>query len=122
VVASEVRILAQRSSSAAREIKSLIDDSVGKVDIGARQVDQAGSTMQEVVESVKRVTDIMGEIAMASREQTTGIEQINRAITNMDMTTQKNAATVEEAASAAQALQEQADSLERAVSIFKLGA
>ena len=121
VVASEVRTLAQRSASAAREIKTLIDDSVAKVDAGARQVDRAGSTMQEVVASVRRVTTIMGEIAVASRDQSAGIEQINRAITNMDMTTQQNAGTVEEAAAAAHALQQHADALERSVSIFRLG-
>lgn len=122
VVASEVRNLAQRSSSAAKEIKALIADSVEKVDTGARQVDQAGKTMQEVVASVKRVTHIIGEIALASGEQTAGIEQINQAIANMDLTTQKNAVMVENAAAAAQALQDQADTLEQAVSIFKLNA
>ena len=120
VVASEVRNLAHRSSSAAREIKSLINDSVEKADAGARQVDRAGKAMRQVVESVQRVTDIMGKIASANREQTAGIEQINQAITDMDLTTQKNAAMVENAAAAAQALREQADTLEQAISIFKL--
>ncbi|GAB3546613.1 hypothetical protein GCM10027343_24650 [Noviherbaspirillum agri] len=120
VVASEVRSLAQRSAAAAKEIKTLIDDSVDKVSAGARLVDQAGATMQEVVESVKRVTDIMGEISAASQEQTAGIEQVNEAISQMDQVTQQNAALVEEAASAAESMQAQAAQLADAVSIFKL--
>ena len=120
VVASEVRSLAQRSAAAAKEIKSLIDDSVGKVESGSRQVGEAGKTMEEIVASVKRVTDIMGEIASASQEQTQGIEQINQAITQMDQVTQQNAALVEEAAAAAGSLQEQAGSLVQAVSQFTL--
>ncbi|HEY0846680.1 MAG TPA: methyl-accepting chemotaxis protein [Noviherbaspirillum sp.] len=120
VVASEVRNLAQRSASAAKEIKALIDDSVDKVAAGARLVDQAGSTMTEVVESVKRVTDIMSEISAASQEQTSGIEQVNQAISQMDQVTQQNAALVEEAASAAESMQEQALRLADAVSIFRL--
>jgi len=121
VVASEVRTLAQRSSAAAKEIKLLIDDSVAKVDTGARLVDNAGATMDEVVESVRRVTDIMGEISSASTEQSAGIEQINTAVTQMDQVTQQNASLVEEAAAAAESLQEQAGKLSRLVSVFKLG-
>ncbi|MFJ7566458.1 methyl-accepting chemotaxis protein [Herminiimonas sp. NPDC097707] len=120
VVAAEVRNLAQRSAAAAREIKILIDDSVEKVGIGNTLVEQAGVTMGEVVDSVRRVTDIMGEIDMASREQTAGIEQINQAVTEMDTVTQQNAALVEEAAAAAEALQDQASNLAQVVSIFKL--
>nr|WP_238344151.1 methyl-accepting chemotaxis protein [Ramlibacter lithotrophicus] len=120
VVASEVRSLAQRSAAAAKEIKALIDDSVGKVDAGSQLVDQAGQTMQEIVGSIRRVTDIMGEIAAASQEQTRGIEQVNQAITQMDQVTQQNAALVEEASAAAQSMREQAGALVQAVSVFKL--
>lgn len=120
VVASEVRNLAQRSAAAAKEIKTLIGDSVDKVDTGARLVDQAGATMTEIVESVKRVTDIMSEITAASQEQTEGIEQVNQAIGQMDRVTQQNAALVEEAAAAAASLQEQAVNLAQVVSVFKL--
>ena len=120
VVASEVRNLAQRSAAAAKEIKGLIGDSVEKVDAGAKLVGQAGSTMGEIVASVKRVSDIMGEISAASREQETGIEQINQAITQMDAVTQQNAALVEEAAAAAESMQVQAASLARVVSVFRL--
>src|SRR5476649_1541624 len=120
VVASEVRNLAQRSAGAAKEIKALIDDSVGKVADGTRLVGQAGSTMDEVVDSIRRVTDIMGEISNASSEQTHGIEQINEAIAQMDHVTQQNAALVEQAAAAAEAMQEQAAKLALAVCIFKL--
>jgi methyl-accepting chemotaxis protein len=120
VVAAEVRNLAQRSASAAKEIKMLIDDSVQKVDTGARLVDQAGSTMEEIVASVKRVTDIMGEIASASQEQSAGIEQVNQAINQMDQMTQQNATLVEEAAAAAESLEGQAKGLAQAVSVFKL--
>ena len=122
VVASEVRSLAQRSAAAAKEIKGLIDDSVGKVGAGSALVAEAGHTMEEIVGSVKRVTDIMGEITAASQEQTSGIEQINQAITQMDQVTQQNAALVEEAAAAAGSLQEQASSLVNSVSVFRLGA
>jgi methyl-accepting chemotaxis protein len=122
VVASEVRNLAQRSAAAAKEIKILIGDSVEKVDIGAKLVDQAGSTMQAVVESIKSVTDIMGEITAASQEQTSGIDQINQAITQMDQVTQQNAALVEEAAAAAGALQDQAGSLAQVVSVFTMNS
>jgi methyl-accepting chemotaxis protein len=120
VVASEVRNLAQRSASAAKEIKALIDDSVGKVAAGTRLVGQAGSTMDEVVSSIRRVTEIMAEISNASSEQTHGIGQINDAITQMDQVTQQNAALVEQAAAAADAMQDQAAQLAQAVSIFKL--
>ncbi|MGJ7507300.1 methyl-accepting chemotaxis protein [Variovorax sp. GT1P44] len=120
VVASEVRNLAQRSAAAAKEIKTLIGDSVEKVEEGSKQVAEAGKTMEEIVDSVKRVTDIMGEITAASQEQTSGIEQINQAITQMDQVTQQNAALVEEAAAAAASLQEQAGSLSQVVSVFKL--
>ncbi|MEC4718581.1 methyl-accepting chemotaxis protein [Noviherbaspirillum sp. CPCC 100848] len=120
VVATEVRQLAQRSAAAAKEIKTLIDDSVEKVDAGARLVDEAGATMQEIVQSVRRVTDIMGEISVASKEQTDGIQQVNQAVNQMDEVTQQNAALVEEAAAAAASLQDQAVSLTRVVGIFKL--
>jgi methyl-accepting chemotaxis protein len=122
VVAGEVRNLAQRSAAAAREIKGLIVDSVAKVDDGAKLVDEAGSTMEEIVTSVKRVTDIMAEISLASQEQSAGIEQVNRAIGQMDETTQQNAALVEQAGAAASALQEEAENLAQLVSIFKLDA
>ncbi|SCK60287.1 methyl-accepting chemotaxis protein [Variovorax sp. HW608] len=122
VVASEVRNLAQRSAAAAKEIKTLIGDSVEKVEEGSRQVAEAGRTMDEIVGSVKRVTDIMSEITAASQEQTSGIEQVNQAITQMDQVTQQNAALVEEAAAAAGSLQEQAASLVKSVSIFRLGS
>jgi len=121
VVASEVRSLAQRSASAAKEIKLLIDDSVAKVDTGSRLVSQAGSTMSEIVVSVKRVTDIMGEITVASQEQENGIEQINQAVSEMDAVTQQNAALVEEAAAAAQSLREQSAQLAATVGVFNLG-
>ncbi|HEY0846867.1 MAG TPA: methyl-accepting chemotaxis protein [Noviherbaspirillum sp.] len=121
VVASEVRNLAQRSAAAAKEIKTLISDSVEKVGIGAKLVDQAGSTMDEVVLSVRQVTDIISEIAAASHEQTSGIDQINQAIIQMDNVTQQNAALVEQAAAAASSLQEQAHNLSMVVSVFKLG-
>jgi methyl-accepting chemotaxis protein len=120
VVASEVRNLAQRSAAAAKEITALIDDSVNKVDSGSKQVDQAGATMAEIVQAVKRVTDIMSEIAAASNEQSSGIEQVNKAITQMDEVTQQNAALVEEAAAAAEAMQGQSEVLMQAVSVFKL--
>jgi len=115
-----VRNLAQRSASAAKEIKTLIEDSVGKVDAGGKLVDDAGKTMDEIVTSVKRVTDIMSEIAAASQEQSSGIEQVNQAIAQMDEVTQQNAALVEEAAAAAESLQDQASKLIEVVSVFKL--
>ncbi len=120
VVAAEVRNLAQRSAGAAKEIKTLIEDSVDKVDAGGKLVDEAGKTMGEIVTSVKRVTDIMSEIAAASQEQSAGIEQVNQAITQMDDATQQNAALVEEAAAAAESLQDQAGKLAEAVSVFRL--
>jgi len=120
VVAAEVRNLAQRSAAAAKEIKTLIGDSVDKVEEGSKQVAEAGRTMDEIVDSVKRVTDIMAEITAASQEQTAGIEQINQAITQMDQVTQQNAALVEQAAAAAASLREQADNLSQVVSVFKL--
>ncbi|UGQ47050.1 methyl-accepting chemotaxis protein [Massilia endophytica] len=120
VVASEVRNLAQRSAAAAKEIKVLINDSVEKVGAGSKLVEQAGFTMGEVVDSIHRVTDIVGEITTASVEQSGGIEQVNQAIADMDGVTQQNAALVEEAAAAAASLQDQAESLARIVSVFKL--
>ncbi|USX15696.1 methyl-accepting chemotaxis protein [Oxalobacteraceae bacterium OTU3CAMAD1] len=122
VVATEVRNLAQRSAAAAKEIKDLIGDSVDKVEAGNRLVEQAGTTMHEVVASVKRVTDIMSEIMSASQEQSNGIEQINTAVTQMDDVTQQNAALVEEAAAAAQAMQDQVNSLNQVVGIFRVEA
>jgi methyl-accepting chemotaxis protein len=120
VVAAEVRNLAQRSASAAKEIKGLIGDSVEKVDVGTRLVDQAGVTMNEIVDSIKHVSDIVGEITEASREQSQGIDQINTAIVEMDHVTQQNAALVEEAAAAAGSLQDQSAKLLELVSVFKL--
>ena len=120
VVAAEVRNLAQRSAAAAKEIKTLIGDSVEKVERGSKLVGQAGVTMDEVVASVKRVTDIMSEISSASQEQSAGIAQVNMSIIEMDSMTQQNAALVEEAAAAAQSLQDQANELAHVVSVFKL--
>lgn len=122
VVAAEVRTLAQRSATAAQEIKSLIGDSVDKVSTGSALVDQAGATMQEVVTSVKRVADLIGEITAASQEQNNGIEHVNQAIAQMDQVTQQNAALVEEAAAAADAMHKQAEELAQAVQVFKLDA
>jgi len=122
VVASEVRTLAQRSAGAAKEIKHLIDDSVTRVAEGSALVDQAGKTMQEIVSSVKRVTDIMGEISAASQEQYAGIEQVNQTVTQMDETTQQNAALVEEATAAARSMEDQAGQLTAAVAVFKIEA
>lgn len=119
VVASEVRNLAHRSAAAAKEIKGLIQDSVDKVGSGSMLVDQAGITMNEVVESVRRVTDLISEIAAASDEQRSGIEQVNEAIVQMDEVTQQNAALVEEASAAAAAMQQQASDMAQLVSIFK---
>ncbi|MBD8563939.1 HAMP domain-containing protein [Oxalobacteraceae sp. CFBP 8763] len=121
VVASEVRNLAQRSAAAAKEIRGLISDSVTKVEAGGRLVDEAGVTMQEIVQGIGRVTDIMADITSASAEQSTGIEQVNEAITQMDGVTQQNAALVEEAAAAAASLQEQATTLAQLVSVFNVG-
>jgi methyl-accepting chemotaxis protein len=122
VVASEVRNLAQRSAAAAKEIKTLINDSVEKVDEGARLVDQAGNTMGNVVTSVQRVAKFVTEITRASSEQSSGIEQINEAIVQMDQTTQQNAALVEQAAAAGVALKDQVNALMTAVSVFKVSA
>jgi methyl-accepting chemotaxis protein len=120
VVAGEVRNLAQRSASAAKEIKELISDSVSKTAEGTRQVENAGNTMHEIVASVKRVSDIISEIAAASSEQSAGIEQVNEAVMKMDDMTQQNTALVEEAAAAAESMMEQADELMNAVSVFQL--
>ncbi|MGO4277528.1 methyl-accepting chemotaxis protein [Cupriavidus sp. RAF20_2] len=122
VVAGEVRALAQRSATAAKEIVQLINETVSEVEAGTRQVDQAGATMSDVVQAVRRVTDIMGEISAASTEQSAGIEQVSLAVTQMDQVTQQNAALVEEAASAAQALEEQAGVLRTTVASFRLPA
>jgi len=120
VVAGEVRNLAQRSAAAAKEIKTLIGDSVDKVENGTKLVSESGQTMEEIVSSIKRVTDIMAEISAASSEQSAGIEQVNIAITQMDEVTQQNAALVEEAAAAAESLEEQAQNLSASVSVFKI--
>jgi len=121
VVASEVRSLAQRSATAAKEIKALIDDSVANVGVGSTLVAEAGDTMTEIVSSVHRVTEIIAEIRSASAEQSAGIEEVNQAIGQMDQTTQQNAALVEEAAASAEAMEDQAAALARLVSVFKLG-
>ncbi|MDS1141683.1 methyl-accepting chemotaxis protein [Pusillimonas sp. SM2304] len=120
VVATEVRALAQRSASAAKEIKALIDTSVATTETGNQLVAEAGTTMNETVKSIKRVTDIMGEITSASQEQSVGIDQVNQAVSQMDQVTQQNAALVEEAAAASSSLQEQASGLARLVATFKL--
>jgi methyl-accepting chemotaxis protein len=122
VVAAEVRNLAQRSAAAAKEIKTLIDTSVEKVEVGTKLVGQAGVTIDQVVSSVKHVTDIIAEITAASQEQSVGIEQVNHAIIEMDGVTQQNAALVEQAAAAAQSLQDQAAELAKVFSVFKLDA
>jgi methyl-accepting chemotaxis protein len=121
VVAAEVRNLAQRSAAAAQEIKTLIGNSVERVDAGAQLVNQAGTTMQDIVSSVRRVTDIMAEISHASAEQTAGIEQVNQAIGQMDEATQQNSALVEQATAASAALNEEAVALAKVVSVFTLG-
>jgi methyl-accepting chemotaxis protein len=122
-VASKARNLAQRSAAAAKDIKTLIDESVGRVDAGSALMGQAGTTMQEIVDSVKRVTDTMSEImAAASQEQSSGIEQVNQAIGQMDQVTQQNAALVEEASAAAESMQDQAAKLAQVVSVFKVGS
>jgi methyl-accepting chemotaxis protein len=120
VVAGEVRNLAQRSAAAAKEIKSLIDDSVSNVEAGAKQVDRAGATMNDIVRSIEHVTGIMADIAHASEEQSAGIEQVNSAIVDMDAVTQQNAALVEQAAAAAESMQDQAARLAQVVSTFRL--
>jgi methyl-accepting chemotaxis protein len=122
VVAGEVRNLAGRSADAAKEIKNLITDSVARVEQGSALADQAGSTMNEVVGSIKRVTDIMGEISAASVEQSAGVSQVGEAVTQMDQTTQQNAALVEEMSAAASSLNTQAQDLVQVVSVFKLNA
>jgi methyl-accepting chemotaxis protein len=122
VVASEVRSLAQRSASAAREIKTLIGDSSERVSEGSRLVDEAGGTMEGVVQSVQRLADLMGEITAASDEQSAGINQVNQAVVQMDQVTQQNAALVEQAAAAAESMQEQAASLAQLVQVFKVNA
>ncbi|WP_250495451.1 methyl-accepting chemotaxis protein [Caballeronia sp. GAWG1-1] len=122
VVAGEVRTLAQRSATAAKEIKDLIGESVAKVNAGSDLVDEAGRTMNEVVQSVKRVADLMGEISAASSEQHTGIEQVNVAVSQMDEVTQQNAALVEQASAAAQSMAQQSSALRDLVSVFKLGS
>ena len=120
VVATEVRSLAQRSATAAKEIKELIVESMGRVDTGCQLVEQAGGTMDEILVSIRHVTDIMGEIAAASVEQTSGIGQINQAISQMDQVTQQNSALVEESAAAAESLEREARSLAQIVAVFKL--
>lgn len=120
VVAGEVRNLAQRSAQAAKEIKGLIEDSVSRVDMGSVLVESAGETMGDIVNAVTRVTDIMGEIASASDEQRRGIDQVGQAVTEMDRVTQQNASLVEESASAAAALEEQASMLTQSMSVFVL--
>jgi methyl-accepting chemotaxis protein len=122
VVASEVRSLAGRSADAAKEIKSLIGTSVDKVESGTKLVTDAGATMQEIVDSVRRVADVIGEITAAATEQSTGIAGVNQAIGNLDQMTQQNAALVEESAAAAESLRDQADRMKQAVSVFKVGA
>jgi methyl-accepting chemotaxis protein len=120
VVASEVRSLAQRSASAAREIKTLVSTSVERVEQGTRLVDQAGKTMAQVVQSIRRVTDIMGEISQASSEQSAGVSQVGQAVSQMDRATQQNAALVEQSAAAAESLKTQAAELVQAVAVFRL--
>ncbi|WP_256733362.1 methyl-accepting chemotaxis protein, partial [Burkholderia pseudomallei] len=122
VVAGEVRTLAQRSASAAKEIKALIGESVERVATGSRLVGSAGDTMQEIQRAIARVTGIMTEISAASNEQRDGIEQVNRAVSQMDQVSQQNAALVEQAAAAAASLEEQADGLRRTVGAFRVVA
>ena len=121
VVATEVRNLAGRSATAAKEIKALIQDSVARVDAGSKLVDESGRTLEDIVSAVKKVTDIVAEIAAASREQSSGIEQVNRAVMQMDQTTQQNAALVEEASAASQAIVEQAQALNGMIARYDVG-
>ena len=120
VVAAEVRNLAQRSAAAAKDIKTLIKDSVEKVEEGTKLVDQSGATLDEIVDSIKKVSDIVAEIASASQEQAAGIEQVNKAITQMDEVTQQNAALVEEAAAASESMDEQANNLDELMKFFRV--
>jgi methyl-accepting chemotaxis protein len=120
VVAGEVRTLAQRSATAAKEIKELIGDSVHRVQAGSQLVEETGNTIAEIVQSVRRATDIVNEISAASLEQSTGIEQVNQAVGQMDQVTQQNAVLVEEASAAAHSMAEQAHSLREAVSVFRV--
>jgi methyl-accepting chemotaxis protein len=120
VVASEVRSLAQRSAGAAREIKGLIGASVERVEKGSQLVDQTGKTMQEIVASIRRVTDIVGEISAASTEQSEGVAQVGQAVTQMDQATQQNAALVEQSAAAAESLRQQSQQMVQTVAVFKL--
>ena len=122
VVAAEVRSLAQRSAAAAKEIKTLIGESVGKVDAGTRLVDAAGKTMDEIVDAVENVTDLIGEIAASSQEQSSGIKQVNAAVMQMDQVVQQNASLVEEATAATESMKDQAGALLQLVSRFKLEA
>jgi methyl-accepting chemotaxis protein len=122
VVATEVRTLAQRSAEAAKEIKALIGDSVERVECGSAQVDRAGTTMTEIVNAIQRVTDIVGEISAASVEQSTGVSQIGDAVTQMDQTTQQNAALVEQSAAAAESLKTQAKKMVETVAVFRIAA
>uniref|UniRef100_UPI00339D3017 methyl-accepting chemotaxis protein n=1 Tax=Cupriavidus plantarum TaxID=942865 RepID=UPI00339D3017 len=122
VVAGEVRALAQRSAGAAKEIKALIDSSVGKVDAGSIQVEQAGSTIGEIVSEVRRLADLVNEISAASGEQSSGIAQVSSAVSQMEQVNQQNAALVEQAAAAADSLEAQANQLSSAVMTFKLAA
>ena len=122
VVASEVRSLAQRSAEAAKEIKGLIDTSVGKVESGTRLVTDAGATMEEIVQSVRRVADVIGEITAAATTQSSGIAGVNQAIGDLDQMTQQNAALVEQSAAAAESLREQADRMKEAVAVFRVAS
>ncbi|MCF8167269.1 MAG: methyl-accepting chemotaxis protein, partial [Rhodoferax sp.] len=121
VVASEVRSLAGRSAAAAREIKALIATSVDNVDSGTKLVTEAGSTMQEIVQSVQRVADVIAEITNASAEQSNGIAGVNASISELDQMTQQNAALVEQSAAAAESLRDQADRMKQAVAVFRVG-